>query len=151
MDLNEERKSKADQEKSLARWHVNKIKEARKYFDYADLSQNILEQQKEDDLLLLQEWLVNVHSKLKDEDSRKDEVFNLIKSVWRLQSYCGGLETICKSSTVIVLTHMKRIEELESELRICKLKEIQNNAKNEKEISTLKKQIEFHENNSKRK
>jgi len=137
------------EEKSIAKWNFDRLKEARKYFEYADISQNILEQQKDDDLLILQDWFVELSGKLKPDDKRRDEVLLLIKSVWRIQSYCGTLETVCKSSTVLVSNYIKRIEELESELRIVSLKEKQNKSKYDSELSKLKERLEWVEKNNK--
>lgn len=131
------------EEKSLAKWHVEKIKENRQYFDYADLSQKILEDQKDEDLLLLGDWLTDLHNKLKAEDSRRKELLLLIQSIWRLEKYCGGLETVCKASTVRVYNLMKRIEELESESRVYKLKYKQEESRHEFEKKKLKEEIEF--------
>jgi len=137
------------EEISLAKWHVDKMKENRKYFEYSDLSQNILEQQKDDDLLLLGDWLTEVHSKLKPDDKRRHEVFLLIQGLWRVEKYCGGLETIAKSSTVRLMNAMKRNEELESQLKLAQYQIIQDKAKYDLEVKSLKNQIEFMEKNSK--
>lgn len=137
-------------EMQSAKMHTQMIKESRKYFDYADLSQNILEQQKDEDLLLLGDWLTEVHNKLKPEDKRREEVFLLIKSLWRIEKYCGGLETICKASTVRVLYQMKRNDELESELKTAKYQNIQDKAKYDLEVKTLKSEIEWTSKNSKK-
>lgn len=131
------------QEKTLAQYHVDKMKEQRKYFEYADLSQNILEQQKDDDLLLLQEWLTNLHSNLKKDDKRRNEILLLIRSTWRIEHYFGSLETICKASTVRVFNLLKRQEELESQVRMLGLQSIQDNAKYELEKKKLEREIEF--------
>lgn len=138
------------EEKSLAKWHVEKMKEARKYFDYADLSQNILEQQKDDDLLLLGEWLTEVHNKLKPDDKRRQEIFLLIQGLWRVEKYCGTLETVCKASTVRVHTLTKRVEELESQVKLANYQNIQDKAKFDQENEILKKQIEWTEKNTKK-
>lgn len=138
------------EEKSLAKWHVEKIKEARKYFEYADLNQNILEQQKDDDLLLLGDWLTEVHNKLKPEDKRREELLLLIQGLWRLEKYCGTLETICKASSVRVHTMSKRIEELDSQVKLANYQIIQDKAKYDKETETLQKQIDWMEKNSKK-
>ena len=37
------------EEKSIAKWEFEKLKQERKYFEYADASQYLLEQQKDDD------------------------------------------------------------------------------------------------------
>lgn len=138
------------EEKSLAKWHVEKIKEARKYFEYADLNQNILEQQKDDDLLLLGDWLTEVHNKLKPEDKRREELLLLIQGLWRLEKYCGTLETVCKASSVRVHTMSKIIEELESQVKLANYQIIQDKANYDKETETLQKQIDWMEKNSKK-
>lgn len=142
-------KEKRKEEISLAMWHVDKMKENRKYFNYADLSQNILEQQKDDDLLLMGDWLTNLHGNLKPDDKRRDEVLLLIQSLWRVEKYCGGLETICKASTVRLMNEIKRNEELESQLKLSQYQIIQDKAKYDVEVKSLKNQIEFIEKNSK--
>lgn len=131
------------EEKIFVNWHFDKMKAAQKYFEYADFSQNILEQQKSDDLLLLQDWLTNVHNKLDVKDKRRKELLLLIQSCWRLDKYCGGLETICKASSVRFYTLSKTIEELESELRMKKLESVQEKAKFELEKKKLLNEIEF--------
>lgn len=137
------------EEISLAKWHVEKMKENHKYFEYSDLSQNILEQQKDDDLLLLGDWFTEIHGKLKPEDKRREEVLLLIQGLWRVEKYCGGLETICKASTVRLMNAMKRNDELESQLKLAQYQIIQDKAKYDLEVETLKKQIEWTEKNTK--
>lgn len=131
------------EEKSIAKWEFEKLKDQRKYFEYADASQYLLEQQKEDDLLLLQEAFVEWIGKLKKDDVRGKELNLLLKSIWRIQSYCGTLETICRAAVVKFVQFEKRIERLESEKRILELETMQNKAKYEKQISILEKEIEF--------
>lgn len=138
-----------EDERSLAKWHAEWLKSQRKYFEYADASQYLLEQQKEDDLLLLQEAFVEWISKLKDGDKRSDELNLLLKSIWRIQSYCGGLETICRSAIVKFTQGENRIKVLESELKLTQYQMIQDKAKYESENKSLKNQIEFIEKNSK--
>lgn len=137
------------EEISLAKWHVDKMKENRKYFEYSDLSQNILEQQKDDDLLLMGDWLSELHGKLKPEDKRKNEILLLIQSLWRVENYCGSLQTICKASTVRLMNLVKRNEELDSKLKLAQYQIIQDKSKYESEIKNLKNQIDFIDKNSK--
>ena len=136
------------EELSLAKWHLEKTKEAMQYFEYADISQNILEQQNDDDLLLLQNWLMVLHNKLKIDDERRGEVLLLIRSVFRIDKYCGGLVTVCKGSNVRLHLVNKRIEELSSEVRTLKRQIITDNIKFESEKNSLEKEIEFISKNS---
>jgi len=131
------------EEKSLAKWHLEKVKEARQYFEYADISQNILEQQNDDDLLLLQDWLMVLHNKLKVDDERRNEVLLLIQGIFRIDKYCGGLVTVCKGSNARLHLVNKRIEELESEVRTLNRQIITDKIKFESEKSKLEKEIEF--------
>lgn len=136
------------EEKSRAKWHLEYIKQQQKYFDYADTSQYLLEQKKEDDLLLLQDSFVEWINKLKKDDSRKKDLTILLQSVWRIQSYCGTLETVCKSSVARVVELNKNIERIESEKRLLELEIKQIRAKHQLEINKLGKEIEFLTKNS---
>lgn len=131
------------EEKSIAKWEFEKLKQQRKYFEYADASQYLLEQQKEDDLLLLQDAFVEWIGKLKKDDARGKELNLLLKSIWRIQSYCGGLETICRAAIVKFVQLEKNVERLESEKRLLELEIKQIKAKHEIEKNTLEKEIEF--------
>lgn len=137
-----------EEERLQAKLYTEYVKQRRKYFEYADTAQNLLEQQKDDDLLLVQNWLMEVHNKLKQDDKRKRELVLLIQGVWRIEKYCGGLETVAKASTVRVVEHSKEIEQLKSEKRILELELSRTNAKHEKQISILEKEIEFLTKNS---
>jgi len=136
------------EEKSQAKWHTEYIRQQRKYFDYADTSQYLLEQKKEDDLLLLQDSFVEWITKLKKDDARKKDLTLLLQSIWRIQSYCGTLETVCKSSVVRVVELNKTIERIESEKRLLELEIKQMKAKHELEKNSLEKEIEFISKNS---
>ncbi len=136
------------EEKSQAKWHTEYLKQQRKYFEYADTTQYLLEQKKEDDLLLLQDSFVEWITKLKKDDIRKKDLTLLLQSIWRIQSYCGTLETVCKSSVVRVVELNKTIERIESEKRILKLEIIQMKSKHESEKNSLGKEIEFLTKNS---
>jgi hypothetical protein len=127
----------------LANYHLEYLKNQRKYFEYADTSQFLLEQQKDNDLLLLQEAFTNWIQKIKKGDLRANELTLLLQSIWRLQSYCGNLETICRASVSSIVESNKRIERLESEKRILELQILQINSKHEIEKKKLEQEIEF--------
>jgi hypothetical protein len=131
------------EDSTQARWHTEYVKQQRKYFEYSDTSQYLLEQKKEDDLLLLQDSFVQWLLKLKPEDERKKELTLLLQSIWRIQNYCGTLETVCKSSVVRVIELNKKIEYIDSEKRILELEISQLKSKHELEKQSLEKQIEF--------
>ena len=131
------------EEKLQAKWHTQYIKQQQKYFEYADTSQYLLEQKKDDDLLLLQDSFVEWLTKLKKDDERKKNLTQLLQSIWRIQSYCGTLETVCKSSVGRVVELNKTIDRLNSEKRILELEIIQMKSKHELEKNSLGKEIEF--------
>lgn len=131
------------EEKSQMKWHTEYLKQQRKYFEYADMAQYLLEQQKDDDLLLLQDAFVGWIGKVKNEDPRGKEFNLLLRSIWRIQSYCGNLETICRSAVVKVVQLEKTIGRLESEKKLLELEMKQMKAKHELEKNSLGKEIEF--------
>jgi len=131
------------EEKSIAKWEFEKLKQERKYFEYADASQYLLEQQKDDDLLILQNAFIEWLGKIKVEDPRRKEMDLLLRSIWRIQSYCGTLETICRAAVVKFVQFEKNIERLKSENRLLELEIKQMKAKHESEKNSLEKEIEF--------
>lgn len=131
------------EEKSQMKWHTEYLKQQRKYFEYADTAQYLLEQQKEDDLLLLQDAFISWIGKVKGDDPRSKEFNLLLRSIWRIQSYCGNLETICRAAVVKVVQLEKTIGRLESEKKLLELEIKQMKAKHELEKNSLGKEIEF--------
>jgi predicted transcriptional regulator with HTH domain len=136
------------EEKTQAKLHLEYVKQQRKYFEYSDASQYLLEQKKDEDLLLIQDSFVNWMDKMKKDDPRKKELTLLLQSVWRIQSYCGTLETVCKSSVSKVVEMNKLIQRLESEKKLLELELVQVNAKHKIEKGKLEKEIEFISKNS---
>jgi hypothetical protein len=130
-------------EKSQVKLQVQFVKQQRKNFEYADTSQNLLEQQKEDDLLLIQDAFVGWINNNKIDDKRKQELTLLLQGIWRIQSYCGGLETVCKAGVARVVQQEKELSVLKSELSLAKLHAMQDKLKLESEIKMLKQEIEF--------
>lgn len=127
----------------LANYHLEYLKKQRKYFEYADTSQFLLEQQKDNDLLLLQDAFTNWIQKIKKGDARASELTLLLQSIWRLQSYCGNLETISRASVSSNVDLSKKIERLESEKRILELEIIQLKSKHEIAKNKLEEEIKF--------
>lgn len=102
-----------------------------------------MEQQKDDDLLILQNAFIEWLGKIKVEDPRRKEMDLLLRSIWRIQSYCGTLETICRAAVVKFVQFEKNIERLKSENRLLELEIKQMKAKHELEKNSLEKEIEF--------
>lgn len=140
----EEQKEKLNQlEIKQANLHLEYLKKRRSQFDFADTSQWIALNRKEEDLLLLGDAFTRWSSALKDGDTRKDELILLLQSVWRLQAYCTNLETIIQSAVMEYVTKEKRNSELLSEKRRLEL-EIEKLKKNhQKEKQSLEEEIKF--------
>lgn len=135
-------------DKILSNYYIDKIKKQRVYFEYADVSQNLLENQKDEDLLMLQDSLVNWINGIPKDDKRLVNLNLLIKSVWRIQSYCGVLETVCKASTVSIVDYQDQIKKLNSEKRLLELENIKMLNLHLLEIKKLNGEIEFLTKNS---
>jgi hypothetical protein len=137
-----------EQEKKLSKLYVDKLRKQRAYFQYADASQNLLESQKDDDLLFLQEAFIKWINGLKEGDARKAELNLLLKSIWRIQAYCGNLETVCKASVVELINLEDKISNLESRNKILELEKIQINNEHQIKVKALEAEIEFTTKNS---
>lgn len=135
-------------DKILSNYYIDKIKKQRVYFEYEDVSQNLLENQKDEDLLMLQDSLVNWINGIPKDDKRLVNLNLLIKSVWRIQSYCGVLETVCKASTVSIVDYQDQIKKLNSEKRLLELENIKMLNLHLLEIKKLNGEIEFLTKNS---
>jgi hypothetical protein len=131
------------EEKTIAKWQFEKLKQNRKYFEYADAYQGLLEEQKEDDLLILQNTFIEWITKMPKDDNRLKELNLLLRSIWRIQSYCGTLETICRAAIVKTVQLEKNVVRLESEKRLLELEMINLKSKHEIEKNSLEKEIEF--------
>jgi len=143
MSIEQEKRENQALERLQAKLYTERMKSDRKYFQYADVSQSLLETQKEDDLHLLQESFMKWIVSMKKDDTRKDELTLLLKSIWRIQSYCGSLETVCKSATVSVHSNLETIKRIESEKRLLELEIQQLKIQHEQAIKSLKAEIEF--------
>ena len=130
-------------EKDLSKLYVDKLRKQRAYFQYADVSQNLLENQKDDDLLFLQEAFIKWINGLKEGDTRTAELNLLLKSIWRIQAYCVNLETVCKASVVEIVNLNEKIANLESRNKILEIEKIQIKNEYEKKIKSLGEEIEF--------
>lgn len=119
------------------------IKQHRKYFDYSDTNQSLLEEKKDDDLLLLQDAFMGWIGNAKIGAEKKRELTLLLQSLWRVQNYCGSMEIVCKAGTAKVIEIEKRFNDFKSQLKTEELNHDQERIRLESEIKVLKKQIEF--------
>lgn len=140
-ELEEKRRQNSQIEKNQSKLVAKFIEQQRKRFDYADSALWVLENKNETDLIFLSEKVNDWHTKAKEEN--KPQFLDFILTLFRVQSYCTTMQTICKGSVAEYVNESKRAKNLESEVYNLKL-EIQNlKSKHEQEIKGLKSEIEF--------
>jgi len=91
----------------------------------------------------LQEAFIKWINGLKEGDARTAELNLLLKSIWRIQAYCGNLETVCKASVVEIVNLNEKISNLESRNKILEIEKIQITNEYQKKIKSLGEEIEF--------
>ena len=130
-------------EKNEAKVLIKWIKQHRKYFDYSDTYQSLLEEKKDDDLLLLQDAFMGWINNSKIDATKKKELTLLLQSLWRVQNYCSSLEVVCKSSTAKVIEIEKKFNDYKSQYKITELNNEKEIMRLETEVRILKQQMEF--------
>lgn len=141
--LKDLRNEQGDLERAQTALMIKFLKQQRQNFDYADTMQHIAQQQNEDDLLILGDSLVKWITKLKPDDPRKKEFTLLLEGVWRIGSYCGNLQTICKSAVARYIQIDKDFHNASSKLRIANYDFEKERQEYEKTIENLRKEIQF--------
>lgn len=143
MSLEKQREEKRVLEQSQARLHFEFAKRERERFDFADTSQWLAFDKKEEDFAILLDKFIGWIEVMKDGDNRKTELTEMVKSIFRLQGYCSNLETITQTAVSKYSSFEKQIKESKSEKRLLELELIQMKAKHDSEIKSLKSEIEF--------
>ena len=138
----EDRLAEGLREKVEAKTLVTWVKQHRRYFDYSDTAQSLLEEKKDDDLLLIQDAFTNWIQKSKN-DAQKQELTSLFLGVFRVQSYCSNLETICKAAVAKVVEVEKRFADFKSQSKSESLEYEKEIIKLKLEVKTLKQELEF--------
>lgn len=132
-DLNEKRKVHGEKERAQIGFFIKKQKEKQVRFNQMEATERILDFQYQTDYSFLFELFVNWSKKAKSE-KQKDVLNKSIFALMRMQSYCSTLQTVSKSA-VVSLNDEKRL----STNMASKIHDL------EKEISDLKKQVEYYE------
>lgn len=127
----------------LGRFYLQKIKMQREYFEYSDVSNRILEQQKIDDVAILTDKICEFNSNQKASPKLKKELSEMLFAVIRIDSYCINLETIAKASTVHYINQEEEIKVLSSKLRILDLEKTQMQNNYKRQIKSLEEEIKF--------
>ena len=142
-DLIKQREESKQLESLQAKNAINYIKQCRERFDYADSAQWLAQDKNFEDLTIvsnaISEWVLN--PKLGKE--KKQELTELLQSVWRVMDYCQNLETITKSAVQKYVITEKRNSELLSEQMQLQLKYRNLETTTQNIIESLKKEIEF--------
>lgn len=136
-----------EEQRKLERYQTKLIlehaKKVRERFDYADTAQWLAENKNLEDLTIvsnaISEWILNP----KITESKKKELTELLQSVWRVIAYCQNLETICKTAVSRYSASEREFDKYQSEIRILKMEKDQLEQSKNKEIESLKKEIEF--------
>ncbi|ASD51640.1 hypothetical protein [Flavobacterium phage FCOV-F18] len=144
-ELEEKRKQQNELEKNQIKLIYRYLEQQRKNFEYSDLAYSILETKNETDLIFIAEKINEWHDKAKAEN--KKQFLEIILALFRVQSYCVSIQTIAKGSVAELSDEIKRVKELESKLRTLEIEKINIQAKHEREIKSLKQEIEFITNN----
>lgn len=142
-DLNKEREENRLLEQQQIGLFTKFVRQKRERFDFADTTHWIALNKKEEDFLILCDTFTKWHNAINLEDKRRNELLDLIQTVWRLQSYCINIETIIQSSVAEYVTSEKRNLELVTENRRKELEFILTEKKYLSKIEELGKEIEF--------
>lgn len=122
---------------------LERAKKIKENFDYADYAQWIAQDKNLEDLTIvsnaISEWILNP----KIAESKKKELTELLQSVWRVMSYCQNLETITKTAVSRYYHAEQQFDKYQSEIRMLKMEKEQLEQSKNKEIESLKKEIEF--------
>ena len=147
-DLQEQKEANKNLEMAQSKMMFQFLKQKHERFEFADISQKLACDKKGEDLLFLGHALTKWHNK-STKDEQKKELLGLVQCLWRVDIYCQNIETVVQQAVSEHVTTERRNIELVREKRKLEIEIIQLNSKYGKEISELKKTIEFHEQTSK--
>ena len=142
-EFERQKNSEVLKDNALLKYQLELIKSKRESFEFADKSHQLLYEKNNEDLLLLSDQLTNWLSKVKTEDSRYNDMQQLLFSVWRISNYIQTLETISKSAVSELVVEKKRADFLASENHLIKLKSMNDNQNYEALIKSLRSELEF--------
>ena len=142
-EFERQKNSEVLKDNALLKYQLELIKSKRESFEFADKSQQLLYEKNNEDLLLLSDQLTNWLSKVKKEDSRYNDMEQLLFSVWRISNYIQTLETISKSAVSELVIEKKRADFLASENHLMKLKSMNDNQNHEALVKSLRAEIQF--------
>lgn len=141
--LNKERDSSFFLEKKSNDLLLKLLKQERKSYDFADTSQWLAFQKKEEDLMLISttiaSWIESV-----PKDSPKVKPLNeLLNCLFRLGSYTANLETVCQTAVSKYVSCEKSIKQCASDSYSSKLAFEKRELEYKRKIEQLEKEIEF--------
>lgn len=132
-DLNEKRKEHRLLERAQLNFFIKHEKEKQKEFAQMSATESMLDFQYQTDYTMLFELFLNWLKKAKN-DEQKKIINTSLKALMRMQSYCDTLQTVSKRAT-IDLNDERHI----TSRMVIKVSEL------EKQITTLKREIEYYD------
>ncbi|MNQ85535.1 hypothetical protein D3C85_1007040 [compost metagenome] len=158
MDLNEKQewlKKERDEFLKRERESLEACKkiwaDERKSFKQYDINSFIAKSKNDDDLTVLMERISDWVVKSQGDEKKNTLYMELLKCVYRIHSYCFNIETsISQAGAMFLSSEDIRKNTLSSHSKeklmyVTKINQL------ERDLENAKKQIEFHENNGKRK
>lgn len=141
--LNKGREEEAFIEQSQAKMILKYVKQERKNFDFAEYSQWLAFDKKEEDLLVLSNTIIDWVDKLPENSTKKNSLVELLKSVFRVSSYCVNLETVVQNAVSKHISLKKDLDAANSSKYRQSLEFELKERDYKKKIEALEKEIEF--------
>lgn len=142
-DLRKLREENKDLEQRQNALLMSFIKNERKRFEFADVSQQLAYEKNLEDTMVINDALTTWLQNPKLNAKSKAELNDLLVSLWRVMTYSNNLETITKTAVSKYVSTERRNDELVSEKKTLELRLHQIEQTKNKEIDALKKEIEF--------
>lgn len=142
-DLKKQKQDIRDAERKELPVMMQALIDSREYFEYADYSQYILEQQIASDTLILHDKLVTWIEKAGKSSPKYKELLELNMAILRIDTYFKNIQTVCKAATVQVALKDKEINQLTSKIRTLEIEKLSIKSNYESQIKSLSEQINF--------
>lgn len=142
-DLRTERASNSFLEKKSNELLLKYLKQERKEYDFADTSQWLAFQKKEEDLIYLTTTVVSWIENLPANSPKIKPLNELLNSMFRIGSYIANLETICQTAVSKYSSYEKSFKSASSEFYKSKLMFEKKEFDYKSKIEQLEKEIKF--------
>lgn len=143
IELDKQMQKSREEERKEFPVMLQALVDRREYFEYADYSQYLLEEQISTDILILNDRLVTWIKMAGKESPKYKELFELNMAILRIDTYFKNIQTVCKAATVQVALKDKEIKMLLSKIKLQELENITTKSNYERQIKSLLEQINF--------